>query len=221
MITFNNLKEYRIGNQLFQVASTIGIAVKNNQEWAFPQWDHPFDMPVLRNNAFPTVHVPWGYHNIQVDGSASLVGYMQSEKYFKHCEQLIRDMFTFKAVDVYDFIAVHVRRGDYDNRYYTILGRDYYDKALSLLPDLPVILFSDDMEEAANIVDGRGYHSPNPWVDLAMMTRAKYHVIANSTFSWWGAWLSGADKIIAPAQWFGIKNLLSAKDLYTDNMIVI
>jgi len=221
MITFPSLNKSRLGNQLFQVASTIGIAVKNNQEWGFPHWEHPFDMPVVTKR-FKTINVPWGYHDIKVDDSASISGYLQSEKYFKHCEDLIRELFAFKTSSAYDFIAVHVRRGDYDDRYNTLLGSDYYDKALSLLPDLPVVLFSDDMKEAERII-GTGYiaYHIDPWSDIAMMVQAKYHVIANSTFSWWGAWLSGSDRVIAPAQWFGKLSRYSTKDLYTDKMIVI
>jgi len=236
MITFKELGNYgRLGNQLFQVASTIGIASKNNQETAFPAWQHPFKHDT--NIIDPRVEwyhqrVPWGYHDIRVrpGSNTSLRGYLQSEKYFKHVEAGIRHLFTFKTmpekrhyIKSGDFIAVHVRRGDYDPDYHTLLGSFYYREALDMLPDIPIMLFSDDMEEAKSVVPWHTntFHSPNPGFDLAMMTLAKYHVIANSSFSWWGAWLSDSERVIAPKNWFGPRSKFDTKDLIPDRWEVI
>lgn len=238
MITFLELGKYgRLGNQLFQVASTIGVAEKNNQDTVFNEWDHPFKYgtrPMDPRIEFDTLQVPWGYHDITVDRGAniSLHGYLQSEKYFKHCEEGIRNLFTFKTLPNKShylsphsgsFIAVHVRRGDYHPDHHILLGSDYYREAIRRLPDLPIMLFSDDMEAAVKVVPWHTntFHSPNAGHDLAMMTQAKYHVIANSSFSWWGAWLSNSERVIAPADWFGIKSKFDTKDLIPDRWEVI
>lgn len=232
MITFLELGKYgRLGNMMFQVASTIGIAERTRHLTAFPKWDHPFKYDtalVDSRQKFDAIEVPWGYHDIEIgaDRNISLHGYLQSEKYFKHCEEGIRNLFTFKhypRAPHQDFISLHVRRGDYDPRYHTLLDRTYYEKALGMLPDLPVILFSDDMDAAKKVIPWRCicYHSPNAGYDLALMAQAKYHVIANSSFSWWGAWLSNAERVVAPADWFGPSISWDTKDLIPDRWEVI
>ena len=87
---------------------------------------------------------------------------------------------------------------------------EYYQRGLEMLPDLDVIVFSDDAEwckqqeifssDRFSISEGNSTDA-----DLCLMSMCQYHVIANSSFSWWGAWLStNKDKtVIAPAQWFG------------------
>ncbi|KKM00960.1 hypothetical protein LCGC14_1799250, partial [marine sediment metagenome] len=115
MITYKPVTDYSkgigkpntgLGNQMFQVASTIGIATKNGHNFALPQWESPFEniLPQLHlkhkeqleGDNWKAIKVPWGYHDIMVPGDGEnyrLRGYMQSEKYFKHCEPLIRELF--------------------------------------------------------------------------------------------------------------------------------
>jgi hypothetical protein len=221
----------RIGNQLFQVASTIGVATKNGCDWGFPEWDNPFSGVFFNapEGRYRTVKVPWGYHQLTFDpkDNISLQGYMQSEKYFKHCESLIRMKFTFTTPPTPahdDFISVHLRRGDYDGQSHAILGMDYYKRALAKLPDRPIYVFTDDEEAGRSMFPEPVYVSPqgtDPWMDIAMMTKASYHIIANSSFSWWGAWLSQSDKVIAPKEWFGIKKNWDTSDIYCKTWEII
>ena len=246
MITFGKLGQMgRLGNQMFLVASTIGIAEKIGQEWALPKWDHPFrfDFPEIDDRNFLNVKIPWGYKNISnihlhavpvgaAGGNFSLCGYMQSEKYFKHIEDKIRAMFTFKEYIMKpypEFISVHVRRGDYDPAHHVLLGGDYYVNALKMLPDLPVVVFTDmdtvewkgEKSDLCDLVPGWEMVSSSS-SDIATMTMASYHVIANSSYSWWGAWLSKSKQVIAPAAWFGPKKKRwSTKDIYPENWTVI
>lgn len=153
----------------------------------------------------------------------TLAGFFQSEKYFKHIETEIRNDFTFKKEilnpckemieSVGDVIGLHVRRTDYlTNSNHTSLDLDYYSRALELLDaSIPVVVFSDDTEwcKKQHIFDSDRFmvsESNDPYVDLCLMTLCKYHIIANSSFSWWGAWLSNSNKIIAPTAWFGEGN---------------
>ena len=236
MITYKPITDYSkgigqkntgLGNQMFQVASTIGIAEKNNQWWTLPKWNHPFahEFPCDDTEGFEIRRVAWGYRDMRVSGDVALRGYMQSEKYFLHCEDMIREMFTFKDsvyVEEGDFISVHVRRGDYNPEHLVWLDTDYYDRALSVLPDLPIYVFTDDIEAAQSLILADYYFTGAPFTDFQRMTKAKYHIIANSSFSWWAAWLSDAEAVVAPSQWFGIKKAKwETKDLIPEDWIIV
>jgi len=153
----------------------------------------------------------------------SLQGYFQTEKYFKHIEYQIRAEFTF--VDdilepckeligtIDDPIALHIRRGDYviNSENHFNLPLEYYEAALKQFDDnRNVIVFSDDStwcHEQSLFADDRFIISDNDdnRVDLCLMSLCNDFIIANSTYSWWGAWLSSHPnkKVIAPVQWFG------------------
>ena len=191
----------------------------------------------------------------------SLLGFFQSEKYFKHIESEIRKDFTFHdeilepvkgfLSELKDPIFLHVRRGDpnlVDARgfkwSYTQCSDqhppqslEYYEKALALFPDdQEVIVVSDSPEwvmEQEIFKPERFYVSSpedkypdgsyTPYVDLCIMSNCKGGIIANSSMSWWGAWLqNGAGKIVAPKMWFGPAYAdKDTKDLYCDGWEVI
>lgn len=153
----------------------------------------------------------------------TLAGFFQSEKYFKHIEDEIRADFSFKDEimepckemmgSVGEAISLHIRRTDYlQNPNHTSLNISYYKKALKRFSsDLPVIIFSDDPDwckEQKLFSDDRFMvsESGDHYVDLCLMTLCKHHIIANSSFSWWGAWLSQSDDVVAPLKWFGEGN---------------
>jgi glycosyl transferase family 11 len=160
-----------------------------------------------------------------------LVGYWQSEKYFEAVEQVIRKDFTFRtplrgrneelaiAIETSEAVAVHIRRGDYvsdpwTSRFLGVLPISYYVDALQEIArrtDKPhLFVFSDDPEWCRRKVT---FHYETTYVDanspekgfedMRLMTLCRYHVIANSSFSWWGAWLSPhLDKTVyAPSRW--------------------
>jgi len=149
--------------------------------------------------------------------NVDLFGYFQTEKYFKHIEDEIRSDFTFKedllklckSFITEDTISLHIRRGDYvHNPNHPVQSMSYYEQALAELPELPVIIFSDDSEwckEQELFSDDRFIvaEGNSTDCDLCLMSLCKYHIIANSSFSWWGAWLANSKKVIAPKNWFG------------------
>ena len=84
----------------------------------------------------------------------------------------------------------------------------YYNKALDSFPkDIPVLVFSDDIEYCKENLVGDRFTFVNKnkdFCDLMLMSLCKHHIIANSSFSWWGAWLSDSKGLkIAPSEWFG------------------
>jgi len=191
--------------------------------------------PVVQEKYF---HYDQILHNMCPD-EISLAGFFQSEKYFKNIESEIREDFTFKSEilepckemveDVGEAISLHVRRTDYlENPNHTTLGLDYYKKALDRFnPKLPVVIFSDDPEwcqEQELFSDDRFMvsESGDQYIDLCLMTLCQHHIIANSSFSWWGAWLSDSDDVVAPSKWFGVGNSgKDTKDLYVGGWQVI
>ena len=171
----------------------------------------------------------------------TLYGFFQTEKYFKHCAEEVRTNFKFKdeiineckeIVDDYfdNPIALHIRRGDFlinsDNHYNQSL--DYYEEALNKF-DLKrqVIIFSDDPKwcMAQELFSSDRFivsESAGPYHDLYLMSRCSDFIIANSTFSWWGAWLGNGGRVIAPNKWFGPNNAhLNTKDLYCEHWEIV
>ena len=168
-------------------------------------------------------------------------GYYQSEKYFKNFEDRIRKLFNFKdwidekANSIFDdlgvdgsSICVHIRRGDYvaQSDYHPILKNDYYSSALSGMNG-KIFFFSDDYEWCRdNMLDAFPgsfvVEKMNPYVSLCLMSKFKKFVIANSSFSWWAAWLSGEHSdVVSPSQWFGKMMPHSTEDLYCKGWKII
>jgi hypothetical protein len=169
----------------------------------------------------------------------SLRGYFQTEKYFKHIEDEIKGDFSFKdeifkpckemLSELDSPISLHIRRTDYiTNPNHTSLGLDYYHKALEQFGNESVLIFSDDPEwcnQQEIFSDDRFLiaEGNSNYVDLCLMTLCSKHIIANSSFSWWGAWLSQQEKVVAPSGWFKGSNNehLDTKDIIPEDWMVI
>jgi len=176
----------------------------------------------------------------------SLYGFFQTEKYFKNVEDIIRKDFTFKK-EILDpcnemmgslyaedpdptIVALHIRRTDYiqNSANHNNLGLDYYKKALAKFPDdANVIVFSDDpswCKEQDLFSDDRFLVSENTsgYVDMCLMSLCSDFIIANSTFSWWGAWFANKGRVIAPKHWFGpALRDKNTKDLYPEHWEIL
>lgn len=151
----------------------------------------------------------------------NLFGYFQTEKYFNHIEKDIRKDFSFDNQIIHEcqshlktlgdeVISLHIRRGDYLNlqSYHYNIPLEHYEVALSKLPNVPVLIFSDDPEwcSAQELFAPNRFNvsfTENVTYDMCLMTLCSHHIIANSSFSWWGAWLSKSNHVIAPSKWFG------------------
>lgn len=176
-----------------------------------------------------------------------LDGYWQSEEYFKPIESVIRHEFTFKPtmntlnndianqIKSTNAVGLHIRRGDYvsnlKNAYIGTCSLDYYASAIkhinTYVNQPHFFIFSDDvswvkanlsLDSKHTYVDfNKGADSYN---DMRLMSLCKHNIIANSTFSWWGAWLNNhQDKIvIAPKKWF-VSELINDPDLVPKSWI--
>ena len=164
--------------------------------------------------------------------NAYIQGWWQSEKYFLASAGTVRRAFRFQAplrgrnlqwaeqIRNCLSVSVHVRRGNYMNkRNFASMGavctEKYYNNAVRAmrerLPETPVyFVFSDDTAWVKSNLDIpqavyiEGNTAENAYIDMQLMSLCRHHIIANSSFSWWGAWLNPApDKtVLAPAQWF-------------------
>lgn len=178
-----------------------------------------------------------------------LVGYWQSEKYFKDVAAIIRSDFTFKAplenlnadlaeqIKQVNAISLHVRRGDYAKNSKTmaihgLCALDYYRAAIRYVSNQVehpyFFIFSDDigwvkdnlkMNFPCQYVEHN--HGADSYNDMRLMSLCHHHIIANSSFSWWGAWLNpNPDKIvIAPNKWF--VNEGNVEDLFPQDWVTL
>ena len=153
-------------------------------------------------------------------------GYWQDERYFKDIEATVREVFQFKGIDRFNLdlakemqacnsVSVHIRRGDYSSFGMTLIGEDYYKRAIEYISneiDSPVFYFFSDDENAAKSIAEKmnvvcRYMTNNinedSYKDMFLMSHCQHNIIANSSFSWWGAWLNGNNEkvVIAPAMW--------------------
>jgi hypothetical protein len=148
---------------------------------------------------------------------------MQSERYFAHCADTVRHYFEFahKTPQLTDTVAVHFRGGDYGGSYHPHCTPEYYREALSHVGDKRILIFSDSPDMALQIIGkGEAVRGNHSMVDMELMSRCDHHIIANSTFSWWGAWLAQSKLVIAPKIWFGPDaSNLETKDIYPDNWV--
>lgn len=159
-------------------------------------------------------------------------GLYQNYSYFKGCEDNIRKSFNFNVnllslktkemscrMEQCNSISLHVRRTDYLNDFYSqwfsnVCTDEYYSKAVEYMcgkvANVFFFIFSDDKEYVKQkfnhpnmtIVDFN--NGTDSWQDMYLMSKCKHNIIANSTFSWWGAWLNNHPQkiVVAPKLWF-------------------
>lgn len=167
--------------------------------------------------------------NVYIDG------YFQSEKYFINIADIIRSEFTVKnelagknkdiaeTMQNTQSVSIHIRRGDYvtdpgTNQTHGTCSPDYYYRCIEQVNQKikhpRFFIFSDDINwcrsnlKVPHAADYIGHNRPDKdYEDLRLMSFCRHHIIANSSFSWWGAWLAAnKDKMVfAPKKWFADK----------------
>lgn len=240
----------RLGNQLFQAATTISYALDHGKQYIFPRWDYQdyIKLPIA-NKSHEVIYTQLSEHSLRytefpfVEGNVNLHGHFLSTKYFQHNKKKIRDIFypgywdgdkhetlsPFTVIHRENSCSIHVRRGDYTNpeqmEAHGLLGMDYYNKAIDMVlaeqPDTQFMIFSDDIKWCMeNFKINAFFIHQSDIEDLLTMSTCNRHIISNSTFGWWAAWLSFTNKqTIAPRQWF--KHTQGWDDLYEPNWTVI
>jgi hypothetical protein len=282
MISFSNIGYMgRLGNQMFQFASTLSVGRRKGYAVKFPIENcnefrrigpidlntgsvsdvkcdllDCFDMPeeYFIPSSLLQIYSSYSESLFEYDeriesipDGCNLYGYFQTEKYFRGSEEEIKKIFSFKKeiieegdrilnriIGNKELISVHVRRGDYTlyPDHHPTCHPEYYSAAIEKIKEISgenisIIIFSDDKkwcyENMGNRI-GNNFIIPeieNPYVELYMMTKCNYHIIANSSFSWWGSWLSDSKLTVSPSVWLGPAINGNTKDVCPDRWINI
>jgi GR25 family glycosyltransferase involved in LPS biosynthesis len=178
-------------------------------------------------------------------GHICLEGYYQSEKYFEEYKEAIKKLFILPEDLRPNFVkegicvAIHIRRGDYLTKsdYHVNIERFYYDNAKKIIEEKlgfrpNYYYFSDDItwvqeEFKDSLLENDKFISGyKDYEELYIMSLCNHFIIANSTFSWWGTWLSVTQSedskiVIAPETWFGPSGNQDYQDIYCKNWIKI
>jgi hypothetical protein len=242
-----------LGNQLFQWAATKYLSIKYNTDYKFELsyfqlmgWElelKKFKKIIIEeyNTPISLKIVTDDFNFKNIEDNSFLNGYWQSEKYFNEIDNLIRqdlkieDNLKNYIINKYPIlnqntISLHVRRGDYIrlNNYHPIQNLDYYKKAYDIINDnsINILVFSDDInwcKENIKLDNILYIEGETNIVDMYIMSLCTHNIIANSSFSWWGAWLNSNEnkKVIAPINWFGPQANLYTGDIIPKKWITV
>jgi hypothetical protein len=227
-----NLNAEVVNEQLLQSFTTSTIYKKASKLLGFPLKKYHQEIPEQGAGQLNKVKPP-----------VLLKGYWQSEQYFTGYEGQIRKAFNFNIpellngtiaqINATNSVSIHYRRGDYltnpvAQKVLGTLSIDYYTVAIKNITEKienPFFyIFSDDtawvksnlpVPENYQIIEG--FSGDKHWYDMLLMSKCKHHIIANSSFSWWGAWLNPNPKkiVIAPKRWFSHEQMNAS----TNNLI--
>lgn len=197
------------------------------------------DTPLTIQNTYsePFFH----YQKIPHKTNVKLHGYYQSEKYFLNNREKILDFYSVDDVSLdkikkkygeilnEETCSIHIRRGDYLGlvNHHPTCNLGYYNKAIKLIgEDVKYLVFSDDIDWCKDVFDSDNFifiENNEDYIDLWLMSLCKNNIIANSSFSWWGAWLNKNNnkKVIAPKKWFGQAISHNTNDLIPEKWVRI
>ncbi len=199
----------RLGNLLWQVAATLGLARAAGVEARLPAW--PYESMFQVPDVFGDID---GCTDVVDAGLADFLPpairpYLQDLSLIRPVEDDLRTWFSWPDAPEPDpaLNAVHVRRGDYvaKAQFHPPVTAEYISRGLALLGPGKVKVFSDDIPWCRANIDADEFQQPGQ-TDIGVlrdMARHGRHVLANSTFAWWGAWLSDAVEVVYPRNWFG------------------
>lgn len=235
--TFARLGTFgRFSNQQFQIAACCGIARRNGFDWALPPWKN-YDalnfgqpdldvqarfvnpLPLYTGPDLPEHAVAFGYQDVRLNQSVSLLGHFQSERYFEHALEEVRFYFRMKDEPPRnDYCGLHYRAGDYGaaptkykpqgNAFHPRMALDYYEPAMALFPSKQKFLvFSDDLEAAKDLFGDRVEYSTEADYldDFRRMKTCQHFIISNSSYSLMAAILADNEdkQVVGPRTWFG------------------
>ncbi|MCX5804262.1 MAG: alpha-1,2-fucosyltransferase [Proteobacteria bacterium] len=230
-----------------QDINTFNISTKRN---SLSQRIKRHFVPLVSKTVFRETSFAYNERVLSVMPPVYLDGYWQTERYFSHNSVAIRRDFTLHEqldvknvemqaqIEAVNAVSLHVRRGDYVNDPHTnyshgVCSLDYYHDAVKYIVErvaqLHLFVFSDDHEWAQGNLN---FQYPATFVnhnsnkrgifDMLLMQHCQHHIIANSSFSWWGAWLNPSPHkiVVAPRRWFN-KASHDTRDLIPPTWIIL
>lgn len=244
-----NVMSGGLGNMMFQIAAAYGLSKSVGQQLVLnpnhvgtlhrpplaykdtifkniKTAEGSYDFYIIKEESFAYKRLPSSIRNILLDG------YFQSYKYFEHCQDEIRELFNYEVPTKYNpegKVSLHIRRGNYTNlsQHHHNLSLSYYHNAISFFKGYKFLIFSDDVEWCKENFIGDQFEIVEDQTDeqdLYLMSLCEHNVIANSTFSWWGAWLNrNPNKIVVyPNKWFGpLNSQFTTYDLFPPEWICL
>lgn len=227
IISFSKLGRHgRLGNQLFQVMATMGMAERYGAEARFPAWGYEqyFEVPGVRFEGsgdrvrgvrHQVMEKQFQYYEWEIEGDSDLVGYLQSERYFGSTRLRFKEAFLeamragHAGLFEKETICVHIRRGDYvgNEAYHQLTVHWFIDAMLTHFPrwrECNILFLSDEIEYCRTHFECL----PNAWFggggeieDMALGSLCDNFIISNSSFGWWTAWLGeGLDTAGTPTR---------------------
>lgn len=228
-----------LGNMLFQVATTVALALRNGDNPVFDlksHWAHQGNKPTRftkgifrglvheRKPKHRAVYQEPHFHYAPIPYAPDLKldGYFQSEKHFADRRAELLELLSptreqseylakkYGALFEQRVVSLHVRRGDYVKLadHHPPCTEDYYRRAMAGLGPARYLVFSDDIAFCKKAFAGPELtfvSEKDEQLEMHLMSMCHGHVIANSSFSWWGAWLNRREgvPVFAPKIWFG------------------
>ena len=233
--------------KVFNIYSKVSI-LNNPENFTFINFKEILSKIDITYSNFKEQHFHYTNEILDVPKHCSLNGYWQSELYFKSYAEEIREIFSFinkldkknlliaNDIKKNNSISIHIRRGDYllkKNYNHNQDLREYYTKAIKesskyfnnpkyfIFTDDPLWVAENFIVDYSNIIVDVN-HAAKSFLDMYLMSLCKANIIANSSFSWWGAWLNNKqDKIVyAPNNWFKDKSIC-IDDLFPNSWKII
>ena len=214
MVIWKGVNTSGLGNQLFGIAATLAYAARREHTARFPPWKSMryFRVPPVFFGEIPSADAFYYQPSLphdqipEIEGDViELRGNFIGHKFFASSAKYIAlDFAPATPRPRTDCIALHVRRGDYVGGPYVNLEAPWYEAQMAKFPGARFLCFSDAIHECRAMFAHRGdvgFALGGPEDDLITMSLCAGHIVANSTFSWWGAWLSGQDNVIRPAHY--------------------
>ncbi len=194
----------RLGNQLFQIASTLGLAERYGAEAHFPRWKYEQYFEPIPHGEMMTNTITerdFHYYDWNLTGSCDIQGFFQSEKYFGSAKLRIKKEYVDKArqnpIFQKETICIHVRRGDYvgNSAYYQLTINYYIGALIAYFPnwqEMNILVVSDDIEYCKvhfGCLPNATFGGRTDIEDMILGTQCDHFIISNSSFGWWVAYL--------------------------------
>jgi hypothetical protein len=221
----------RLGNQLFQYAVCKSIALKNGYDYHIPRdflgvsqlklkCDLGVESKTVSNTFFQKsedIHLDI----FDIPDNTLISGFFQSEYYFKNIETIIKNDFKLeyceksenilKQFNVNEYCYVHLRGGDYKLIDW-VLPTEYYNNAKNIITkknkNIKFLVVTDDIEYSKTIFPNQEYITNDVFTDFYILSKCKFMIMSNSSFSWWTVYLNNNyEHIIGPKRWFNYNKL--------------
>lgn len=241
-----------LGNQMFMIAHAYAKSLEYNKRFVIPEksnagycgLEHRLQNIYRKFDAIECLPKNGIYNPPElnlVNLPVIYSGYFQGEKYFKKYSNIIKSAFScteeyadkifknYPQLSSSSVTSIHIRRGDYlyYKKIHPTLSKEYISEVIKLVPETEYLFVSsDDIGWCKQNIDGKNLiflEELNPHEQVWTMQMCHNFIISNSTFSWWGAYLSNNPnkRVLAPSIWFGPDGPKNWEDMYCTNWEII